>query len=110
MLLNATVGTPDAGALAEEPPALVDVMRPNRSVQSPSLSSNAVVSAPMPLPRMATEPREPAMSDLHEVKRLGELGARGVGWEPVEHAPDPVTPVRRALVWQSGQGVGGAKR
>ena len=50
------------------------------------------------------------MSDLNEVERVGELGARGVGREAVEHAPDPFAPVRRAVMGQFGQIVGGTER
>ena len=43
-------------------------------------------------------PVDVARSDSEKNQRLGEFGARGIRWEPLEHGADPVAPIRRAVV------------
>ena len=56
------------------------------------------VSAPGPMEAAPGHLVAAAPSGSEKVQRLGELGARGVGREPLDHGADPVTPIQRAVV------------
>src|ERR1700733_7920327 len=85
-------------------------MRSNRLVQSPSVSSNAVASAPMPPPKMATDPLERPTSNPEKTQRLGQFGTRRIGRELRNHGANPATPVGRPITGQPSQVVGRPQR
>src|SRR3974390_294402 len=74
-----------------------------KGTDTPSHLAKVRVAGSNPVFRSRDQPDISPTSGLEEFERLGEFGARGVGWEPLDDCADSLAPFRWPPVGEPAQ-------